>query len=271
MRESILNGFDRYASSHDGIEHVVYRIGNGTPVLVMHELPGLSQAAIKFARRLADSGFQVHLPHLFGPLGRSQAIRNSMRLCISREFGFLRSGKATPITQWLRALANEISAETGHERIGAIGMCLTGAFVIPLVLERSVVAPVASQPAMPISFVRLLTGVGGRSAAQRFNVSEEEVEAAAERMKRDDVKLLAFRFEEDRISPQARFDRLAAELGNQFEPHVYGGGSAFQRWVCGRHSVLTEDSAKPGSTTHQQTEQAFATLLAFLRSNLKAG
>ena len=69
-------------------------------------------------------------------------------------------GVSAPIVDWLRALASDLSARHEHANVGAIGMCLTGAFVIPLVLERCVTAPVAAQPGVPFSGVFRAVGLG---------------------------------------------------------------------------------------------------------------
>jgi dienelactone hydrolase len=89
MQTSGLEDFTSYSWSHGSITHDVYVTGNGSPVLVMHELSGLNATAAGFARRLAGEGFRVHLPHLFGEPMQAAAFRNSLWLCISREFGRL--------------------------------------------------------------------------------------------------------------------------------------------------------------------------------------
>jgi dienelactone hydrolase len=91
-------------------------------------LPGLGRSIVRFARRLELRGFQVHLPHLFGEIGKRQACKNYRALCTSLEFGKLAAGVSAPITRWLRALANDISEQNSGARVGAIGMCVTGAF-----------------------------------------------------------------------------------------------------------------------------------------------
>jgi dienelactone hydrolase len=62
-------------------------------------------------------------------------------VCVSEEFakleaGVLQAGVPRPIVDWLRALAAHVSGLHGGAKVGAIGMCLTGAFAIPLILER---------------------------------------------------------------------------------------------------------------------------------------
>src|SRR5262245_34126968 len=215
MKEAAgLDGFTSYKWSHGDISHDVYVIGDGRPVLVIHELPGMTTATTDFSRRLAGERFRVYLPHMFGKLLQSASLGNTLRLCISREFAGLAAGKSAPITNWLRALAQDISARNHNGRVGAIGMCLTGAFVIPLVIDPWVPAPVAAQPAVPFSIIYLKTGLGHGRWASQLNVSDADLAAAGRRLKADNLQLLALRFEEDRFCPRARFDRLRQAFGD---------------------------------------------------------
>jgi hypothetical protein len=104
------------------IQHAVYwktksQPGEKSPaVLVMHELPGLTENCLKFADRLVNQGFTVYLPLLFGQLGESSqplclgvnSVRFSVKLCISREFYLLKTGASNPIVDWLRDLCKHI-------------------------------------------------------------------------------------------------------------------------------------------------------------------
>lgn len=266
MSQTLLDGFKRYPFLHEGLCHDVYSIGKGPPVIVLHELPGLGRAVVDFARRLVENGFQVHLPHLFGTVGKRQALKNYKALCVSQEFAKLAAGVSAPITCWLRELAKRISEESSGCAVGAVGMCLTGAFVIPLILEPCVVAPVISQPSIPFSTIYLCTGLGGTKWGCQLNVSDAEIAAAATRLGHENITLLAFRFEEDRLCPKTRFDRLREEFRSQLEAHEYECGSTLRRWFAPRHSVLTEEySASP----HENPSRAaFRRLCDFLRENL---
>ena len=268
MKEAAeLDGFTSYQWSHGKISHDVYVIGDGAPVLVMHELPGLTAAAVDFARRLAGQGFRVYLPHLFGKPLQSASLSNSLRLCISREFGRLAAGKSAPITDWLRALAQDMSARHGNGRVGAIGMCLTGAFVIPLVIDPWVAAPVAAQPAVPFSFIYVNTGLGGHGRwASQLNVSDEDLAAAGRRLKADNMRMLALRFEEDRMCPRARLDRLREAFGDNLEVEELGGASKSQR---PRHATLTLEYEKvPKDAPDHPVHQVFRRVVEFLRARL---
>jgi dienelactone hydrolase len=242
MQSAGLEGFTSYKWSNEKISHDVYVIGDGPPVLVTHELSGMNATAVDFARRLAGEGFRVYLPHLFGKPLQAAAYSNSWRLCISREFGRLAAGKSAPITNWLRTLAQDMSTRHSNGRVGAIGMCLTGAFVIPLVIDPWVAAPVAAQPGVPFSTTYLYTGLGGHGSwASQLNVSDEDLAAAGRRLKADNMRLLALRFEEDRICPRARLDRLREAFGDNLEIEELGGASKAKGF---RHATLTTEFDK---------------------------
>ncbi len=155
-----LPGYAQFEFGSDGIAHRVYHAGSvdGMPVLLMQEIAGFAPGLLAFADRLVGAGFQVFLPWMFGAFGRRTPVTNVVRLCLSREFGHLRAGTSAPITRWLRALVTDISARNADGHVAAIGMCLTGAFAIPLLLHPKVTRAVAAQPSVPISMPHLLAG-----------------------------------------------------------------------------------------------------------------
>jgi hypothetical protein len=55
-----------FAPREKGPRRTVYRIGEGPPVLVLHEFPGLSTAVVAFAQEVAERGFSVYAPVLCG-------------------------------------------------------------------------------------------------------------------------------------------------------------------------------------------------------------
>ena len=72
------------------------------------------------------------------------------RACMSAEFRALQGGSSSPVTLWLRALARQAHQESGGKGVGAIGMCFTGNFALTMMLEPSMLAPVLSQPSLPL-------------------------------------------------------------------------------------------------------------------------
>ena len=132
------------------VSHDIYQRGSGTPVVLIQELPGIGQETLALADRLVDSGHEVVMPHLFGPIGRISIGGNLVRvLCLRKEFSVLGANRSSPIVDWLRLLCRDVRQSRGVAGVGVIGMCLTGNFAISLIADDSVHAAVASQPAMP--------------------------------------------------------------------------------------------------------------------------
>ena len=207
-----LAGFTETHFSHDGKERPVYRRGDGPAVIVIHEVPGIIPEVARFGTHVADAGFSVFLPHLFGTPGRAFSMPYSLgviaRCCISREFRVLAAHEASPITEWLRALARFANDETGKRGVGAIGMCLTGNFALAMTLDEEVRAPVLSQPSLPFPI--------GRARRQGLHLSEEGLANLKSRAKKG-LKVLGLRFTEDPACPKERFDSLRREIGSAFE------------------------------------------------------
>lgn len=266
-----LGGFERFFHEAQGIGHLVYHTGapGDAPILLLPEIAGFSPGLILFANRLVAAGFRVYVPWLFGPLGRRAPVRNAMRLCISREFANLRAGVSAPVTSWLRALARHISQQSGGVRIGAIGMCLTGAFAIPLVIDPEVKAAVAAQPAVPLSLAHVLFGTGGKRMSA-LNVGDSEIARARQALASGDAHLLAVRCRADRICPRAKLERLRHEFPVGLEIREYGAEQ--DRNVLGErpHATFTKEyRLEPNAGPEHLSRQAFADLVAFFECHLR--
>jgi dienelactone hydrolase len=265
VAEEQLDGFAEFSFAHDGISHRVFFLGDGPPVLVTHELPGLSPAALRFGRRLAASGFRVYLPLLFGKPGQDDGLGSFRQLCVSREFAKLEAGVSAPVVDWLRALATDLSGRHGHSSVGAIGMCLTGAFVIPLILEPCVVAPIAAQPGSPFSGKFKVFGIGRGPWMSQMNIADADLQGAAARAKADGVTLLAVRFEKDRVCPAERLNRLATAFGSQLVRRELPGGSLLRP----PHATLTKEYERAPDRPTEPTRLLFAEVVEFLRTRLR--
>jgi dienelactone hydrolase len=230
----------------------------------MHELTGLSPTALRFGRRLARRGFSVYLPLLFGEPGQDDWRSSYRELCVSQEFAKLEAGVSAPIVDWLRGLAADLSARHQQGKVGAIGMCLTGAFVIPLVLERCLMAPVAAQPGTPFSATFRAIGVGRGPWMRQLNVSDKDVEQAVVRVRRDNLKLLAGRFEKDRICPAERLDRLQEQFGDHMIRRELPGGSFFDP----PHATLTTGFEEAPNDPKEPTHTWFEEVVGFLKERL---
>ncbi|MES1196070.1 MAG: hypothetical protein ABUL58_03910, partial [Steroidobacter sp.] len=185
-----------------------------------------------------------------------------------REFANLQAGVSAPITLWLRALSRHVSEQNGNVSIGAIGMCLTGAFAIPLIIEPHVVAGVAAQPAAPMSLIYRVTGLKV-SGLQSLNVSDADIEAARQRLKSGSAHLFACRFRADRICPAEKIERLRREFPDSIEVHEYGDES--MRNVLGNrpHATFSKEYRLVDDlATNHPSRIAFADLLSFLANHL---
>ena len=73
--------------THEGKRRTVYRGGDGPPVIVIHEIPGITPEVADFGRRVIGAGMTAYLPSLFGTPGRplsGRYLAQSMaRLCLA--------------------------------------------------------------------------------------------------------------------------------------------------------------------------------------------
>jgi dienelactone hydrolase len=208
-------------------------------VIVMTEMPGISPHVARFSRWVRDAGFTVYMPSLFGSDGAVPSAEEGaavfQRACVSAEFRALAANTSSPVTQWLRALAKLAHQECGGPGVGAIGMCFTGNFALTMMLEPSMLAPVLSQPALPLN-----------DPAAGMEIAPGEIEAVRQRLERENLTVLAYRFEGDRFCMAQRFAAYAEALGERFVGRVLPDSSAnadvapfFARHVTCPHSVVT--------------------------------
>jgi dienelactone hydrolase len=194
-----MDGFTREAFSApisgEDVSFDVYRIGAGAPVILMQEMPGIGQSTIAFCKRLADAGFEVWTPHWFGPLGQTSALNLVRMLCMRREFQVFAKNQSSAMVDWMRALCRHVVEVRKVERVGVIGMCLSGNFTMTLIAEPNVWAAVASQPSLPAR---------DQSA---LHMSSQEVAASRAAL---DAKgaMRAYRFEGDKLCTAAKFDAI---------------------------------------------------------------
>jgi len=232
-----LDGFSVSPKTFDGQTRDVYRRGSGPGVIVMHEIPGITPPVARFATIVADAGFTVLMPNLFGTPGRKMtapyALGQIARACISREFRLFAANATSPIISWLRALCAEAHAELGGRGVGAIGMCLTGNFALALMIDESMMAPVLSQPSLPAG--------PSRASKRGLHLSKEDL-VVVKRRAAAGVPLLGLRFTNDPMCPGERFERLREELGPAFEAVEIdsspGNAAQIPRTA---HSVVTQD------------------------------
>jgi dienelactone hydrolase len=249
---------------HKGRKHRVYRKGNGPVVLVLHEMPGLHPQVISFADRLVDAGYRVYLPHLFGRDGAEVpgGLRGAMlmaaaglEICLAQQFRLFLD-RTSPAVSWLRALASAKRAESARG-VGVVGMCITGGFALAMAVEEAVVAPVLSEPSLPVP-------LGGSRAA--IGIDDDDLKAVRERARKG-LGVLGLRFTEDFWCRCERFERLKRQFGTRFEA-IEINSSRGNAWQIppNAHAVLTV--AFDDREGHP-TRDALKRVISFLDERLK--
>src|SRR5919204_3804181 len=211
MPEDPLAAFDAFEHAYDGVTRRVFRGGSGPAVIVIHEVPGLHPEVIAFGRRVVDAGFTVYMPSLFGTPGKEfgwgYTVRTMPRVCVAREFASFALDRTSPITVWLRRLADDAHAQCGGPGVGAVGMCFTGGFALGMMVDDTMLAPVLSQPSLPFP-------VGKRRKAS-IGISDADLELVKARVAQG-ACVLGLRFSADPAVPPERFETLRRELGDAF-------------------------------------------------------
>jgi len=210
----------------------------------------------------------VYCPNLFGepgaPVKPLAAVGTMLKaICIRREFDVWASDRSSPIVDWLRALARQAHQDCGGRGVGAVGMCFTGNFALAMMTEPAVVAPVLSQPSLPLPM-----GPGGKARAAALGVSPAEIACARRRLEDEDLTVLGLRFKGDPFVSPERFEALRAAIGPRFEAIELEPADAEPDPRMAPHSVLTlhlKDGDPDGPT--KRTEER---VIAFFKARTAA-
>jgi dienelactone hydrolase len=177
-------------------------------IVLLHELPGLYDATLGLGRCLAKQEFSVYLPLLFGTVGQDNSLLGYFQACWSREFACGRLQTTSKAVKKVSVLCDEAANRSG-QKVGVIGMCLTGAFPLALLgTNPNVTAAVMCQPALPFS---ALKGRPTDAEAEDLGVSQKNEESA----RGSGIPFLALRYLDDRISPERRMMVLEERFKNQ--------------------------------------------------------
>jgi dienelactone hydrolase len=236
--EADLSGWSVAPFTGGGYTHDVYRKGAGPGVVLIPELPGIHPGVLGLGNHLVDNGFTVATPSLFGTPGRpatgAYAVASIARACVAREFAAFATNKQRPVSLFLRALARDLNASTPGKGVGVIGQCFTGGFALAAAVDDSVLAPVLSQPSVPLPL--------GRARRANPGLSEAELATVADRCANDGLCAIGLRFSEDNLVPRERFASLKERLGDAFEVIEIDSSPANQwDFAKGAHSVLTDE------------------------------
>jgi dienelactone hydrolase len=260
--EADLTGWTREQFSAAGFTYPVYRKGSGPGVVLIPEMPGAHPGVLALGNYLVDNGFTVVIPSLYGtpgaPAVRAGAVAVIARGCVAKEFAAFATNQDRPISQYLRALARDLKSKTPGRGVGVIGQCFSGGFALAAAVDDSVLAPVLSQPSLPMPLTPRLRRDPG--------VSEAELKVIERRAANEGLCALGLRFSGDPLVPAERFATLKDRLGDAFEvielDSSKGNPGGFGRAA---HSVLTlEVRETPGNPAYEARKR----VVEFLKERL---
>jgi dienelactone hydrolase len=147
-----------------------------------------------------------------------------VKMCVAREFAAWATGRTAPVIPWLRALAGNLHDTAGGPGVGAVGMCFSGGFALGMMVDDRMLAPVLSQPSLPVAI--------GKRRGANLHLSDDDLARVVERAG-EGCQVMGLRFTDDGLVG-TRFDTLRSVLGDAFLA-VELPSSAKRD-----HSVLTE-------------------------------
>jgi dienelactone hydrolase len=235
----VLADYQRFEFGDGRWSFPVFRRGAGPGVIIIHEMPGLHPLVVRFADRVAAAGMTVFLPSLFGVPGKPvsmgyAAVTMLKTICVRREFSVWATDRSSPVVDWLRALARKVHGECGGRGVGAVGMCFTGGFALAMMTEPAVVAPVLSQPSLPLP-----AGPGSAGRRSAIGVSPAEISRAKARFDEENLSMIGLRFRGDSFVPDERFECYKRTFGDKFEAIELDPADAQPDTGMAPHSVLT--------------------------------
>jgi dienelactone hydrolase len=262
--EADLTGWAVAPFTAAGFTHDVYRRGEGPGVVLIPEMPGLHRGVLALGNHLVDNGFTVAAPSLFGTPGMPAVglatVPAILKGCVTKEFAAFATNADRPVAHYLRALARDLNSTTPGKGVGVIGQCFTGGFALAAAVDDSVLAPILSQPSLPMP----LTPKQRRDPG----LSEGELKVIERRAKEEGLCAMGLRFSEDAMSPGDRFATLKARLGDAFEviqiDSSKGNPDGIGRMA---HSVLTDQVREvDGNPAYEARKR----VVAFLKERLFA-
>ena len=250
MHRRDIDGFSRIDDvEHAGIQLPVFVSDKGSkPLVVLHELPGMTPAFIRYCKAMVAHDYKVYMPLIFGEPNSQMGFVQMAAFCLSREFRHLfkmsnPSADGRPFPRWLLHLTDFVIEQNSNRDIGVVGMCLTGGFAIAAIANKSVGAAVTCQPAFPFFF-----------GIHTLGLTSQQRKACSQRCKvADEVLVKGYRYQKDWICRGSHMRAVKDLLENGFERHpdLHGFG----------HSTVTD--ADP-----EKNKIVFDDILEFLARRL---
>jgi carboxymethylenebutenolidase len=170
-------------------------------ILLLHELFGILDFYREDAQSLADMGYLVYLPNLF----TGGAVRYCVRAMVSKagRTNSINSDTNQEINELLDILKNDPQC---NGRLGMLGQCLTGGYVIQMAKRPDLLAPVVYHHSL---------GMEGSGIPNNETL--------------DGIRLLQGHWSNiDPICPASKRNRLITALGDRVEAYTYNMPHGFR-------------------------------------------
>jgi dienelactone hydrolase len=244
-----------------GVTRTVYTTGDRGPgVVLTHEIPGMTPEVLRLGKLIAQRGYRVALPSLFGKDGESLSkVRAALmltRMCVNAEFAVFAANGSSPVIDWLRELCKDFARETGGS-VAAIGLCITGGFALSLKVNTDglVKVTVMAEPSLPFP-----VPFTSNSAAMHLSPAEQDA------VRQTPAACMALRFTGDVLCKRERFDAYQTLLGTNLIRIEIDSPDRAHNLGATAHAVLTQElHDSPGHPTWA----AFERVMAFLSANLR--
>lgn len=237
------------------------------PIILLHEITGVSPECLDFAGRLSTNGFVVYIPRFFGGVNQPGVARekwNFVRVSfIDCRWRFFWGGITSTPYRKISPLIERVHAQHPDRKVGVIGMCLSGSWPVALMQNTNVQIGAVCQPAVPWP---AYPGYRRRN----LGLSHKDLAPGLARIRKDRLTVLGFRFEKDPKSTDERLRYIAGKI--QPEGRFVDGTirkCAYPGDLPDKaHSVFTGYYLNQDDKSYAVTSNAFHTLVHEFREAL---
>ena len=170
-------------------------------ILLLHELFGILDVYREDAQDLADRGYLVYVPNLFS----GGAVKYCIRAMVSKA-GRINAADSE-VNQEIHVLLDALKADPrSNGRLGMLGQCLTGGYVIQMAKREDMLAPVVYHHSL---------GIQGAGVPKKESL--------------DEVRILQGHWSSvDPYCPAKRRNQLIEQLGDRVEAYIYNMPHGFR-------------------------------------------
>ena len=170
-------------------------------ILLLHELFGILDVYREDAQDLADRGYLVYVPNLFS----GGAVKYCIRAMVSKA-GRINAADSE-VNQEIHVLLDALKADPrSNGRLGMLGQCLTGGYVIQMAKRDDMLAPVVYHHSL---------GIQGAGVPNNESL--------------DEVRILQGHWATvDPFCPATKRNKLIQQLGDRVEAYTYNMPHGFR-------------------------------------------